>query len=84
MNKHQSIRITTFNDDLERSVVLNENKAKRVSVECGKITLSIIQEENGLGLIVDATDSLTKEQDLGSMTVWYDHIEELLLEKIKN
>lgn len=76
MGKFLPIRVTV-NDDKEK-VVNVENKDGRVWIRVGYkqdgIDICITQSEGGLGLIVDAYDSKTCEQHLGTMTIWYDDI----------
>lgn len=69
--------VTEYNDFGEdKKVVLNSDQG-RLYIRVGKLDISIKQSDDGLGVIVDCTDAELCEQDLGTLTVWYDDIEEL-------
>lgn len=70
-------RVTEYNDLSEdKSFTLNSDQGQ-IWVRIGKLDISIKQSDDGLGVIIDCTDAELCEQDLGSMIVWYDDIEEL-------
>lgn len=69
--------VTEYNDFGEdKKVILNSDEG-RLYVRVGKLDISIKQSDDGLGVIIDCTDAELCHQDLGTMTVWYDDIEEL-------
>ena len=71
--------ITEYNaviDDFK--VVLNSDQG-HIYVKIGKLDISIKQTDDEKGVIIDCTDAELCEQDLGTMTVWFDDIEELPL-----
>jgi hypothetical protein len=69
--------ITEYNDFKEdRTIKLNPDTGI-LYVRIGKLDLEIKQTEDGLGVIVQALDSELLEQELGSMQIWFDDIQEL-------
>lgn len=62
----------------DKKVILNSDQG-RLCVRVGKLDISIKQSDDGLGVIIDCTDAELCEQDLGTITVWYDDIDELPL-----
>lgn len=69
--------VTEYNDYVEdKKVILNSDQG-RIYVRIGKLDISIKQSDDGLGVIIDAFDAELCEQDLGTMTVWFDDIEML-------
>lgn len=71
--------VTEFNDIAEdKKVVLNSDQG-HLYVRVGKLDISIKQSDDGLGVIIECTDAELCEQELGSMVVWYDDIDEFPL-----
>lgn len=70
-------RVTEYNDLKEDKTIELNSDTGTVWVRVGKLDLEIKQTEDGLGVIVQALDAELCEQDLGSMQIWYDDIEEL-------
>ena len=69
--------ITEYNDrENDFKVTLNSD-CGTVWVRVGKLDIEIKQTDDGLGVIIQALDAQLCEQDLGSMQVWYEDIEEL-------
>lgn len=69
--------VTEYNDFIEdKKVVLNSDQG-RIYVRVGKLDISIKQSDDGQGVIIDCTDAELCEQELGTITVWFDDIEEL-------
>jgi hypothetical protein len=48
-------------------------------VRVGKLDVEIKQTDDGLGVIIETFDAELCEQELGSLQIWYDDIEELPL-----
>lgn len=71
--------VTEYNDQREDKKIVLDSDQGRIWVRVGKLDISIKQSDDGLGVIIDCTDAELCEQDLGTMTVWYDDIEELPL-----
>lgn len=71
--------VTEYNDERKDKKIVLDSDQGRIWVRVGKLDISIKQSVDGLGVIIDCTDAELCEQDLGTMTVWYDDIEELPL-----
>jgi hypothetical protein len=69
--------ITEYNDLKEDKKVILNSDCGVVWVRIGKLDIEIKQTDDGLGVIIQALDAELCEQDLGSIQVWYDDIEEL-------
>lgn len=69
--------ITEYNDFKEDKKVILNSDCGVVWVRVGKLDIEIKQTDDGLGVIIQALDAELCEQDLGSIQVWYDDIEEL-------
>lgn len=69
--------VTEYNDYKEDKKIMLNSDLGRIYVQVGKLDISIKQSDDGLGVIIDCTDAELCEQDLGTMTIWFDDIEEL-------
>lgn len=69
--------ITEYNDMMEDKKVIMNSDCGTLWVRIGKLDIEIKQTDDGLGAIIQALDAELCEQDLGSIQVWYDDIEEL-------
>lgn len=71
--------VTPYNDYLEDKTVELHSDTGTIWVRVGKLDIEIKQTNDGFGVIISALDAELCEQNLGTMTVWYDDIEELPL-----
>lgn len=71
--------ITDYNELKKDSKVILEPDQGTIYVRVGKLDICIKQSDDGLGVSIDCMDAELCEQELGSMTVWFDDIEELPL-----
>ena len=72
-------QVTEYNDlKPDHKVTLNSDTGI-IWVRVGKLDIEIKQSDDGLGVIIQAFDAELCEQDLGSMQIWYDDIQELPL-----
>ena len=72
-------KVTEHNNYKEdKHITLNSDEG-RLYVTVGKLSICIKQSDDGQGVIVDCLDAELLEQDLGTLLVWYDDIEELPL-----
>lgn len=71
--------VTEYNNLKQDQTITLHSDDGRLYVRVGKLNISIKQSDDGLGVIIDCTDAELCEQDLGTMTVWFDDIEELPL-----
>lgn len=70
-------QVTEYNDlKPDHKVTLNSDTGT-IWVRVGKLDIEIKQSDDGLGVIIQALDAELCEQDLGSMQVWFDDIEDL-------
>jgi hypothetical protein len=69
--------VTEYNESKQDNTVVLNSDQGRLYVRVGKLDISIKQSDDGLGVIIDCTDAELCEQELGTMTVWFDDIEEL-------
>jgi hypothetical protein len=69
--------VTEYNDLKEDIRVTLHSDTGVVWVRVGKLDIEIKQTDDGQGVIIQALDAELCEQDLGSIQVWYDDIEEL-------
>jgi hypothetical protein len=69
--------ITEYNDVRDDMKVILNSDTGTVWVRIGKLDIEIKQTDDGQGVIINALDAELCAQDLGSMTVLYDDIEEL-------
>jgi hypothetical protein len=71
--------VTPYNDYIEDKTIELHSDTGKIWVRVGKLDISIRQSDDGLGVIIDCSDSELNEQELGTMAVWFDDIEELPL-----
>jgi hypothetical protein len=72
-------KVTEYNDLKEdKTIELNSDQGS-IWVRVGKLDINIKQTEDGQGVTIDALDAELCEQELGSMTILFDDIEELPL-----
>ena len=71
--------VTEYNDTREDKKVTLHSDEGRLYVRVGKLDISIKQTDDGLGVIIDCFDAELCEQDLGTLAIMYDDIEELPL-----
>ncbi len=77
--EYKEFEVTEYHDyKPDKKVVLNSDRGQ-IWVRIGKLDLSIKQTDDGLGVIVEGWDAELCEQELGSMQIWFDDIEELPL-----
>ena len=67
-------RITEYNETRQDTVVQLNSEVGSLWVKVGKVNVEIKQTEDGLGVIVEAFDSESCQQELGTMQVWYDDV----------
>lgn len=70
-------KITEYNELRDDETITLSPDQGRIYIKVGKLDISIKQSDDGQGVIIDCTDAELCEQDLGTMTIWYDDIEEL-------
>jgi hypothetical protein len=70
-------QVTEWNDRKEDQIILLNSDTGTVWVRVGKLDIEIKQTDDGQGVIIQALDAELCEQDLGSLRVWFDDIEEL-------
>lgn len=70
-------KVTEYNDHKEEKTIELNSDTGTIWVKIGKLDLEIKQTEDGLGVIVQALDAELCEQDLGSIQIWYEDIQEL-------
>lgn len=71
--------VTEYNDLKEDKKITLDSDVGTVWVRVGKLDIEIKQSDDGLGVIIQALDAELCEQDLGSLQIWYEDIEELPL-----
>lgn len=76
---YEQFVVTEYNDGKDDKQITLDSDTGTIWVRVGKLDLEIKQTDDGLGVIVQALDAELCEQDLGSMQVWFDDIEELPL-----
>jgi hypothetical protein len=69
--------VTEWNDTREDKKVTLDSETGVLWVRIGKLDIEIKQTDDRQGVIIQALDAELCEQDLGSIQVWYDDIEEL-------
>lgn len=67
--------VTEFNDFREDKKIVLKSDQGHLYVRVGKLDISIKQSDDGLGVVIDCLDAELCEQELGTMTIWYDDIE---------
>jgi len=72
-------KVTEYNDMIDDKEVILKSDQGTLWVRVGKLDIEIKQTDDGLGVIIQALDAELCEQDLGSLQIWYDDIEELPL-----
>ena len=72
-------KVTEYNDRKEDKTIELNSDTGSIWVRVGKVDIEIKQTEDNLGVIIQAVDAELCEQDLGSMQIWYDDVEELPL-----
>lgn len=70
-------QVTEWNDRKDDHKVVLNSDTGTLWVRVGKLDIEIKQTDDGLGVIIQALDAELCEQDLGSIQVWYDDIEDL-------
>lgn len=68
--------ITEDNDRVEDFRVTMNPTEGRIYVRVGNLDIGIKQSDDGLGVIIDCFDAKTAMQDLGTITIWFDDIED--------
>jgi hypothetical protein len=53
----KSFEVTEYNDEKQDNVVIMNSERGRIYVKVGSVDIMIAQSDDGLGLIIDATDS---------------------------
>ncbi len=71
--------ISTLNEKEMDTTETMTSDSGTIYVRIGKLDIGIKQSDDGLGVIIDCTDAELCEQDLGSLVVWFDDINELPL-----
>ena len=71
--------ISTLNEKEMDTTETMTSDSGTIYVRIGKLDIGIKQSDDGLGVIIDCTDTELCEQDLGSLVVWFDDIQELPL-----
>lgn len=69
--------VTEYNDMFEDKKFVLNSDCGAIWVRIGKLDIEIKQTEDGRGVTISALDAELCEQDLGSLQVWYEDIEEL-------
>jgi hypothetical protein len=69
--------VTPYNDYIEDKTIELRSDTGAIWVRVGKLDIEIKQTDDGLGVIISALDAELCAQDLGSLQIWYDDIEEL-------
>lgn len=70
-------QVTEWNDRKDDYKVILNSDTGTLWVRIGKLDIEIKQTDDGLGVIVQALDAELCEQDLGSIQIWFDDIQEL-------
>lgn len=76
MGKFLPIVVTT-NNEKEKTVRIQNTDGTlwiRIGTKKNGVDICIAQSVDGLGLAIDAWDAKTCEEHLGTMTVWFDDI----------
>lgn len=71
--------VTEYNSKKEdRKESFNSDEGQ-VWIKIGKLDISIKQSDDGKSVLIEALDAELCEQELGSIEVWFDDIQELPL-----
>jgi hypothetical protein len=70
-------QVTEWNERKEDQIIPLNSDTGTLWVRVGKLDIEIKQTDDGLGVIIQALDAELCEQELGSMQIWYEDIEEL-------
>ena len=70
-------QVTEYNDMKADNIVTLISDTGTIWVRVGKLDIEIKQTDDGEGVTIQALDAELCEQDLGSIHVWYNDIEEL-------
>ena len=69
--------IWEYNDYKDDATATLKSDTGIIYVYVGKLAIQIVQNEDGKSVEIFTTDAELLEQELGSLQVWYDDIEEL-------
>jgi hypothetical protein len=65
----KSFEVTEYNDEKQDNIVIMNSERGRIYVKVGSIDIMIAQSDDGLGLIIDATDSEEPGYLIDSMSI---------------
>ena len=68
-------QVTEWNERKEDQIIPLNSDTGTIYVRVGELYIQIKQSDDGLGVIIEATDAELCEQELGSMQIWFDDIE---------
>lgn len=67
----KSFEVTEYNDEKQDNIVIMNSERGRIYVKVGSIDIMIAQSDDGLGLIIDATDYEEPGYLIDSMSIQF-------------
>ena len=65
----KSFEVTEYNDENPDKIVIMNSERGRIYVKVGSVDIMIAQSDDGLGIIIDATDSEEPGYLIDSMSI---------------